>query len=224
MKAAIEFQYVHKDSKQDVHHVVERLQGRDGRAPGGARAHLTGHLLEPETAALQYHEGFDLGIFERKTVAEHVQREPVDAHETGRGIVHLFAQNRPQHQAKEADPQRADGASPRADIAHEARADHHFAAGGLESLEHAGNIARVVLPVAIHANHELEAEFVGQFVPGLHAAAQTEMVRQGQHVGAGLARHGNRAVRRTIVDHQYRDSGHVLVDFADNAAYRCLLV
>src|ERR1035437_379955 len=107
---AIEFQYVNKDSKQHVDDVVERPESGDGRAAGGARAHLAGHLFETEAAALQDHQGFNLGILEGETAAEDVQREAIDAHETGGGIVHLLAQYRPQQEAKKADPERADGA------------------------------------------------------------------------------------------------------------------
>ena len=164
--------------------------------------------------------GYSSGKLSRNTFSA----TAVDAHETGRGIVHRLAEDRPQHQAEEADAERADGAGPRAVIADEARADHHFAAGGLEPLEDAGNIARVVLAVAIDADHVLEAEFVGEFVAGLHAAAETEVVRQGQHFGAGLARDLDGAVGRAIVDHQHRDSGDVLVDFADHAADGAFLV
>jgi hypothetical protein len=85
--------------------------------------------------------------------------------------VHLFAQDRPQHLAKKADAERADDARPQSVLADEARTNDHFAAGGPEPLEYAGYIAGVVLPVAIDTDYELEAEFVGQFVPGLNAAA-----------------------------------------------------
>src|ERR1035441_8312189 len=149
MIAAIEFQYVDKNSEQHVDDGVERFEGRNGRAAGGARAHRAGHLFETETAALQHHEGFNLGVFQRETLAEHVQRALVDAHEAGGGIVHLLAQNRPQHQAKKADSERADGPRPRTIAGHEARADHHLATRGLELLEDAGNVAGIVLPIAI---------------------------------------------------------------------------
>ena len=47
------------------------------------------------------------GYSSGKAAAEHIQREPIDAHETGSGIVHRLAENRPQHEAKEADAERA---------------------------------------------------------------------------------------------------------------------
>src|ERR1019366_3449748 len=145
MIAAIEFQYIHKNSEKHVQDVVERLESGDGRAAGGTRAHFAGHLRETEAAALQDHQGFDLRVFQRETQAEHVQRAPVDAYEAGGGIVHLLAQDRPKHEAKKADTKRADGPRAGTVVAGEARADHHFAAGGLELLEDAGNIAWVVL-------------------------------------------------------------------------------
>src|ERR1019366_3262282 len=104
MIAAIEFQYVHKNSEKHVQDVIERLESGDGRAAGGTRAHLAGHLLEAEAAALQDHQGFNLGVFQRETLAEHVQRAPVDAYEAGGGIVYLLAQDRPKQEAKKADP------------------------------------------------------------------------------------------------------------------------
>ena len=67
----------------------------------------------------------------------------------------------------------------------EARADHHLAARVLQALEDARNVARIVLAIAIHANHVVVAQLEGQLVAGLHAAAQAQMMRQRQHLGAG---------------------------------------
>ena len=50
----------------------------------------------------------------------------------------------------------------------------------LQRFEHARNIGGIVLAVAIHANHISIAQFVGQFVSGLHRAAEAQMMRQRQ--------------------------------------------
>ena len=71
--------------------------------------------------------------------------------------------------------------------------------------QHARDIARVVLAVAVHADHVLVAEFVGQLVAGLHATAQAQVMGQGEHPGAGLPRQRHGLVNRAIVDHQHRD-------------------
>ena len=81
-----------------------------------------------------------------------------------------------------------------------------------------------MLPIAIHPDDVLISEFVGQFVPGLHAATDAEMVGHGQHLGAGLTRHPDGAIGRAIVDHQDRNSWNVLVDIADHIADGSLLV
>src|ERR1019366_4707735 len=104
-------------------------------------------------------ECLNFRVFQWETLAEHLQRAAVDANETGGGIVHRLAEDGPQHEAKEADAERADEAGAGTGVGGEAGADHHFGAGRLERLENAENIAGVVLPIAIHADDELISEF-----------------------------------------------------------------
>src|ERR1019366_1444897 len=153
VKAAIEFQYVDKNSKQHVHHVVEGLESGDGRSAGGAGAHVAGHLFEAEAAALQDDECLNFRVFQWETLAEDLQGAAVDADETGGGIAHGLAEDGPQHEAKEADTEGADNAGSGTVVFGETGADHHVAAGGLEGLENAENVAGVVLPIAIHADY-----------------------------------------------------------------------
>ena len=70
----------------------------------------------------------------------------------------------------------------------ESRSDHHLAAFALQRFENLGNVARIVLAVAIDADHVVVAQLEGQPVAGLHAAAQAQMMRQRQDVGARAAR------------------------------------
>src|ERR1035441_6394912 len=67
-------------------------------------------------------------------------------------------------------------------VGKEPRADHHFAARRLELVEDARNVARVVLAVAVHADHVFESQLIGELVPGLHATAQAQVVGQRQHL------------------------------------------
>jgi hypothetical protein len=105
-----------------------------------------------------------------------------------------------------------------------AGANHHFGAGLAQFFENARDVASVVLPVAIHPDHVFETELEGQLVAGLHGAAQTEVVRQGQNPGARRARLGHRRILRTIVDHQHRHAGDAARDFAHHVAHRALFV
>ena len=57
-------------------------------------------------------------------------------------------------------------------VIHETRSDHHFAIALLQRLEDGGNIARIVLPVAVDADHVVVTEFIRQTISGLYAAAQ----------------------------------------------------
>ena len=67
----------------------------------------------------------------------------------------------------------------------ESRSDHHLAAFLLQRLEDRGDIARIVLAVAIHADHVVVAQLVRQPIAGLHASAQPQVMRQRQHTRAG---------------------------------------
>ena len=43
-----------------------------------------------------------------------------------------------------------------------------------------------MLAVAIHADHVLETQLVGELVAGLHAAAEPQVMRHREHLGAGF--------------------------------------
>ena len=70
------------------------------------------------------------------------------------------------------------------------------------TFENSRDVARVVLAVAIHANHIIEAQFVGQPVAGLHAAAQAQVIGQAQHASAGALRQVRSIVDGCVVHHQ----------------------
>ena len=67
-----------------------------------------------------------------------------------------LSQNGAQHHAEKADAQPAHGAGARAVLGHKARPDDHLAAGAAQGFKNARDVARVVLPVAIHANDVLK--------------------------------------------------------------------
>ena len=120
--------------------------------------------------------------------------------------MHRLAQNRPQHHAEKADAERR--ARRRCGVSVPSTNREPITISQpvvFEPLEDARDVAGVVLAVAVHADHVLEAQFVRQFVAGLHAAAQAQMVRQRQHRRRRRrARTATVPSRRAIVDHQHR--------------------
>ena len=132
----------------------------------------------------------------------------IDADKPGSGIAHRTAQNRPQYGAKENDAHRPQNAGMFARPVDKARADHHLAAFALQRFENFRDIARIVLPVAIHADHVIETQFVRELIARLHRAAQSQMMRQRQNSCAGRPRRGHRIVDGAVVHHQHRHSRH----------------
>ena len=86
------------------------------------------------------------------------------------------------------------------------------------------NITGIMLAVAIDADHVLIAEFEGKFVACLHAATESEVMRQAQNMGAGESGRGQSGVGGAVIDHQHGDAGHFLMDGFDHARDRSLLV
>ena len=81
-----------------------------------------------------------------------------------------------------------------------------------------------MLAIAIHTDHIGIAQFVSELIAGLHAAAQTEVMRQRKNIRPGGARHRDRAIDRAIVDHQHGRAGHVLANRAHHRAHGAFLV
>src|SRR4051794_10287613 len=115
--------------------IVQRLPGGDRRPPGGARQHLAGHPLEPETPPLQHDESLDLRICEWEAPAEDVERPAIPADEAGGRVLHRLPQNRPEPRPEKADSESPDRPGVLVLPFDEARTDYHFAPGALEALE-----------------------------------------------------------------------------------------
>src|SRR6202035_2323063 len=107
--AAFEFQNVDKHPQQNVEDVIQRFYRGDGAAATLSRTHLAGHLLELKALALQYHQRLDFRIFQGKTTGENLQGLAVDADKARRRITHRLSQDGAKHQAKEPNPDGADG-------------------------------------------------------------------------------------------------------------------
>src|SRR5262249_55027127 len=106
----------------------------------------------------------------------------------------------------------------------EARSNHHFAISALESLQNLGNIARIMLAVAIYPNHVLITEFVRQEVAGLDATAKPEMMRKEQYLRACTAGFVRRSIFRTVIDHEHWSSWHRGMYLVNHARDGSLLV
>ncbi len=126
--------------------------------------------------------------------------------------MNFLAENGPQHGAKKEDSERTRCAGPLTVIFDEPGADYHFAAGAFERRKDTRDVAGVVLAIAIDADHIFIAEFEGEFVASLNAAAKAEVVRQADDVGAGSLRDGDGVIGRAIIGDHHRNPGHVLVD------------
>src|SRR6185437_5001764 len=222
--AAFEFEDVHEDAQQHVHDVIKRFHSGDGGFAGLSRTKLTGDFLKPEPFALQHHQGLDLGIFEREAACENLQRPAIDADEPGRGVIDPLSQNRAKHRPEEQDAGAAHPRGFRPVALDEAGADHHLAAGSDQPVEHARNVSRIVLAVAIHANYVFVSQFVRQFVAGLYGAAQSQMIRQAEDAGPRGASSGPGAVARTVVDDEHVGLGNGFADLAHHRADHASLI
>jgi hypothetical protein len=62
-------------------------------------------------------------------------------------------------------------------------------------LENLWYVLRRVLAVPVNPDYIVESQFKGELVSSLHRSAEPQMMRQLEHLGAGLARHTHRCVR-----------------------------
>ena len=204
--------------------VVKRLDRGDRTSAPHALAHAAGNLDEPESLALQDHQGLDFRVFKRKTTTEDLERRTVHSHEAGGGIVYRLAENRPQHQPEEAyaqTPQEV-GMVHRAVL--EAGRDHHLAGVGPQRFVDLGDVSGVVLAVAIEADHEIETQLEGQPVARLHRASQTQMERQPHHSRACRTGSAGRGVLRTVVHDYHRNARRRFPDLLHHPADGSLFV
>ena len=82
-------------------------------------------------------------------------------------------------------------------------------------VEQLGDVAGVVLAVAVDLNGDLVAVLVRVDVAGLHRAADAEVERQPQHRAPRPRRALRGAVRRAVVDDEHVELGRPLVDLGD---------
>ena len=104
------------------------------------------------------------------------------------------------------------------------RSDDHLASACAKHLKDAGNVVSGMLAVAIDANYIAEAEFEGELVARLHAAAEAEMMGQRQYVGTGPLCHDRSRVRRSIIDYEHRNSWQNPIHIRDDAGHRAFFV
>src|SRR5213079_114570 len=76
----------------------------------------------------------------------------------------------------------------------EAGADGDIRMPGKDRLHEHGELGRVVLPVAVHPQREVEAMLVREAIAGLDRAADAEVEREPQHARARSSRSVGRAV------------------------------
>ena len=165
--------------------VVNALERRDGGASGGARVKAARHLDKGEGFALKNYKGLDFGVLEGEALAEDGQGAAVDSDKPRSGVVDGFAEDGTENRAKKVDAERAEGAGVIPGSIHEAGADDHLAAGGSEGFVNARDVVGIVLAIAIDANDIFVAEFEGEFVAGLYAAAQAKVMGERDDVRAG---------------------------------------
>ena len=104
----------------------------------------------------------------------------IHAHVPRSGIVHRTPQNGRTARKRQLTPQETGGNlfHPRSAIRSPFR-NHR-----VQRFEDGGNIARIVLSIAIYADHIFVAQLIRQPVSGLNAAAQAEMMRESKHLRA----------------------------------------
>ena len=106
----------------------------------------------------------------------------------------------------------------------EARSDHHLATGAPKHFHDTGNIARIVLTVAVDPNNIVISELMSKHVSRLHATTEPEVMRQWKHVRTNGTRDVLGAVERTIVDDQNRSSWEHFMKLVDDSRDGCLFV
>src|SRR5262249_57367320 len=80
------------------------------------------------------------------------------------------------------------------------------------------------LPVAVHAQREVEAVLVREAVAGLHGAADPEIERKPKDAGPARSGGPGRVVARTVVDDDNLDLRVGGADLVDDGADRPLFV
>src|SRR5690348_5541961 len=115
--------------------------------------------------------------------------------------MHGFTQDGTKNDPEEADADRSGETSVNLLPVAEPRADDHVIAGLAKRLQNSRNVLRVMLSVAIHANHELISKLERQLVPGLYATSEAKVMRQAQHIRTRRRSLTGSAVSGGIVNH-----------------------
>ena len=144
-----------------------------------------------------------MGIVDR----EEGERPPVHRPE-GRARVGQRLADEERNEGRE-DPhsQPSDWWSPVLADPREARADADVRATVEYRLHDQGELARIVLAVAVDLNDEVAAELPGRLVAGLHGTSDPEVAREAQHARAGLGGDHRGLVEGRVVDDDDLHSG-----------------
>ncbi len=106
----------------------------------------------------------------------------------------------------------------------EPRADAEVGRPGKDRGQDCRELARIVLAVAVDLHRNVVAALEGEPVAGLDGAADPEVEREPEDVGAAVGRHSRGTVGRAVVDHHDVEARIEVSDLADHAADRLLLV
>ena len=110
---------------------------------------------------------------------------PVDRAEAGGRIGHPLPDDQGDDPRQEPDPEPACERSAVQARSQEAAADDHVCAIGGDRLQQAGQLARVVLPVAVDLDRHLEAMVARILVPRLNGAADADVVGKSRDQRSG---------------------------------------
>ena len=99
-----------------------------------------------------------------------------------------------------------------------------MASGFTQCVEQSRYVFGIVLAIAIHADHIFVAQLVGQFVSGLEASAQSQVVGQAEDVSTRGSCAEFRAVRGCVIDNQNGGFWKHASDFVDDAGNRAHLI
>lgn len=200
------------------HPVVHRLS---------ARVHAEGRRRFDDFFAVerQVEQHVGVGIVAGEIVGgEEFERARPDRLKAARRIADHQAAHRAEHAGEHA---LAHLPHPGHRIVHfgeRARAEHHVRLALQHRIEDDGERGGVVLTVAVHLHHHVEAAVEREAISGLQRVAVAEVLHQGDHPGAGLPRFGGGRVGAAVVDHQdfllgAEDFARVFDDTADDPRF-----
>ena len=175
--------------------------------------------------AEHHHGRLDLGVVVRVVAREQRDAAPVQRLEARRRVGDPLAGDARDDPGEQPDP---DAPRPRRAVAAflggEARADGDVGLAAQHGLEDPRELRRIVLPVAVDADGEVEAVLEGEAEARLHGAADAEVERQPEDDRALRRRDLGRAVDGAVVDDDDDEPGIERAQLVDHARHRQLLV